>query len=46
MEVCPSILLEISVTGQEFVLASAVDKKKGEASSSGLAESGKVSEQA
>ena len=44
-EVSPSILLDVSVTGQEFVLAAAVDKKEGEARSSGLSESGKVSEQ-
>ena len=44
-EVSPSILLDVSVTGQEFVLAAAVDKKEGEASSSGSSESGKVSEQ-
>ena len=44
-EVSPSIPLDVSVTGQELVLASAVDKKEGEASSSGLSESGKVSEQ-
>ena len=44
-ELSPSILLDVSVTGREFVLAAAVDKKEGEASSSGLSESGKVSEQ-
>ena len=43
-EVSPSILLDVSVAGQEFVLAAAVDKKEAEASSSGLSESGKVSE--
>ena len=35
-EVSPSIPLDVYVTGQEFVLAAAVDKKEGEASSSGL----------
>ena len=30
-EESPSILLDVSVTGQEFVLAAAVDKKEGEA---------------
>ena len=44
-ELSPSILLDVSVTGREFVLAAAVDKKEGEASSSGSSESGKVSEQ-
>ena len=43
-EVSPSILLDVSVAGQEFVLAAAVDKKEAEASSSGLSDSGKVSE--
>ena len=43
-EVSPSILLDVSVAGQEFVLAAAVDKKEAEESSSGLSESGKVSE--
>ena len=38
-EVSPPILLDVSVTGQEFVFAAAVDKKEGEASSSGLSES-------
>ena len=44
-EVSPSFLLDVSDTRQEFVLAAAVDKKEGEARSSGLTESGKVSEQ-
>ena len=44
-EESPSILLDVLSLDRTFVLAAALDKKEGEASSSGLSESGKVSEQ-